>query len=139
MKEITDIERFVEAQESAFSGYARALEEIGAGRKTGHWIWYVFPQLRGLGRSPMSHFYGIADKAEAKAYLDHPILGARLREITAALVKHKGKTAVGILGGIDAVKVRSCMTLFDSIAPDDVFAQVLDALYDGVRDRRSIL
>jgi len=139
MKEITDIERFVEAQESRYAGYAQALKEIGNGRKTSHWIWYIFPQLRGLGYSQNSYYYGIADRAEAETYLNHPILGPRIREITKALLKHADKSAVRILGIIDAGKVKSCMTLFDCISPDDLFSEVLTIFYNGVRDKNSIV
>ena len=139
MRDNNNIERFVEAQDSEWSGYAGALAEIQAGRKTKHWIWYVFPQLRGLGFSRMSHYYGITDRHEAEEYLRHPILGPRLREITEALMKHSDKSATDILGGIDALKVKSCMTLFDCISPNDVFNKVLDLFYDGKRDRKSIV
>lgn len=134
-----DIERFVEAQNSNWSTYADALAEIRKGRKTSHWIWYVFPQLRGLGHSSMAEFFGISGRAEAEEYLSHPVLSARLREISEALLAHEGKSAIEILGGIDSMKVRSCMTLFDSISPDDVFAKVLDRFYHGQRDPRSVV
>ncbi len=134
-----DITRFVEAQDGEWSGYADALAEIRNGRKTSHWIWYIFPQLRGLGRSFNANYYGLADRNEAEAYLAHPILGPRLREITSVLLDHKDKTAREILGGIDAMKVRSCMTLFDCISPNDIFAEVLSQFYDGKRDHNSIV
>lgn len=139
MKENTDIERFVEAQESLYAGYAQALKEIKTGRKVSHWIWYIFPQLRGLGHSRMSHFYGITDKAEAKTYLNHPILGSRLREISEALLSHTDKSAEWILGDIDAQKVKSCMTLFDCISPNDIFSDVLDSFYNRERDKNSLV
>ena len=139
MKADNDITRFIEAQESEWSGYNVALGEIKSGRKTSHWIWYVFPQLRGLGHSRMSHYYGITDRNEAEAYLHHPVLGKRLREITGALLEHSDKSAVSILGGIDALKVKSCMTLFDCISPNDVFSEVLTAFYDSERDRNSLV
>lgn len=132
-----DINRFVEAQDSWFGSYAQALKEIKAGRKRGHWIWYIFPQLRGLGFSRMSEYYGISGRDEAEAYLAHHVLGARLREITAALLSHAGTPPDKILGDIDALKVKSCMTLFDSISPDDIFAQVLANFYNNTRDPRS--
>lgn len=128
-----DIERFVIAQDVEYAGYAQALAEIRGGRKYDHWIWYIFPQLRALGRSHNARFYGIAHRDEAAAYLAHPVLGARLREISRALLAHRGKSAVAILGHIDAQKVRSCMTLFDYLAPNDVFAEVLAAYYEGQR------
>ncbi len=124
-----DLARFLEAQEDSFD---RALAEIGAGRKTGHWMWFVFPQLRGLGRSPVAQLYGIADAAEAAAYLAHPVLGARLERIAAALLAHAGTPAEAILGPVDALKLCSSMTLFAAVpgAPP-VFAQVLAAFCDG--------
>lgn len=129
------LERFIKAQER---DYAAALPEIRSGFKSGHWIWYVFPQLRGLGMSSMSEFYGIAGLEEVKAYLAHPVLGARLREISTALLAHAGQAAWAILGEIDAMKVRSSMTLFDAVEPDSVFSQVLDAFYGGQRDDRTL-
>lgn len=127
----TEIERFTEAQNKPYDGYEQALTEIRNGRKYSHWIWYIFPQLRELGRSHYALFYGICDRAEAKAYLEHPLLGARLREICRALLQHKEKEAVAILGDIDAKKVCSCMTLFDAVSPGDVFAEVLATFYAG--------
>lgn len=134
-----NIERFVEAQEEVWAGYAVALAEIEQGRKMSHWIWYIFPQLRGLGHSRRSYFYGIADRQEAEAYLAHPILGPRLREISDALLANTNRSARAILGDIDAQKVQSCMTLFDSISPNDIFADVLSYFYNGERDKKSIV
>jgi uncharacterized protein (DUF1810 family) len=137
--EKTDINRFIEAQDVPyFCGYKQALEEVKSGRKTSHWIWYIFPQLRGLGRSGMADFYGIVGREEAEQYLNHDILGARIREITEALLEHKGKSALDILGDIDAMKVKSCMTMFDCISPNDIFAEVLNSFYKGVRCHRTI-
>lgn len=134
MFENTDINRFIEAQEVPyFCGYKQALEEVKNGRKTNHWIWYIFPQLRCLGRSSRAHYYGIADRDEAQRYLEHPILGARIREITEVLLEHKDKTALSIFGDIDAVKVRSCMTMFDFLSPNDIFGEVLRSLYNEER------
>ena len=134
MLENTDVTRFLEAQDTPYYGsYTQALQEIINGRKTSHWIWYIFPQLRHLGCSSTAHYYGIADRTEAERYLNHPVLGARLREITEELLKHKGKSVQDILGDIDAMKVRSCMTLFDYLSPNDLFAEVLDVFYDGER------
>lgn len=113
------------------NSYEDALSEIRNGRKYTHWIWYIFPQLRGLGSSHMARYYGINGREEALLYLQHPVLGKRLREISLALLQHKGKTAVKILGSIDAMKVASCMTLFDALSPGDVFAEVLNAFYGG--------
>lgn len=134
MFENTDINRFIEAQEVPyFCGYKQALEEVKNGRKTNHWIWYIFPQLRCLGRSSRAHYYGIADRDEAQRYLEHPILGARIREITEVLLEHKDKTALSIFGNIDAVKVRSCMTIFDFLSPNDIFGEVLRSFYNEER------
>lgn len=138
-KSENDINRFVEAQNNPWAGYNVALTEIEQGRKMSHWIWYIFPQLRGLGHSRYSHYYGIADRKEAEAYLAHPILGPRLREISEALLANTNKSARAILGDIDAQKVQSCMTLFDSISPNDIFADVLDSFYSGERDIKSIV
>ena len=134
MLENTDINRFIEAQEVPyFCGYKQALEEVKNGKKTNHWIWYIFPQLRCLGRSSLAHYYGIANRDEAQRYLVHPILGARIREITKALLEHKDKTALPIFGDIDAVKVRSCMTMFDFLSPNDIFGEVLRSFYNEER------
>lgn len=133
------LERFVNAQENPYSGYERALEEMKQGQKRGHWIWYIFPQLRGLGFSDMAQYYGICGKQEAREYLQHPVLGARLREITETILLHAGQTTAEDLmnGEIDALKLRSSMTLFDSVSPDDIFADVLDVFFDGERCPRS--
>ncbi|MBR5188850.1 MAG: DUF1810 domain-containing protein [Paludibacteraceae bacterium] len=132
--EIT-INRFIEAQEGAYAGYIQALNEIKQGKKMSHWIWYIFPQLKGLGHSRMATYYGIINKEEVEQYLAHEVLGARIREITEALLAHKEKKASDILGNIDAKKVRSCMTMFDCISPNDIFAEVIDSFYDGKRCR----
>ena len=130
-----ELNRFVRAQEHS---YAQALSEIKSGRKYSHWIWYVFPQLKGLGRSENSDYYGLDSLAEAASYLAHPVLGSRLREITLALLEHSGKNSKDILGGIDATKVCSSMTLFDKVCPGDIFARVLDEFYDGCRCNRTL-
>ena len=133
-----NLQRFLGAQDSF---YKQALKEISNGRKEGHWIWFIFPQLRGLGHSPMSENYSIQSLDEARAYPANSILKERLVEISSVLLKHakgslfrKTKTAEQILGYTDALKVRSCMTLFDIIEPNAIFAQVLDAFYNGERD-----
>ena len=109
------------------------------GKKMNHWIWYIFPQIKGLGHSPNAQFYGIRDLDEARAYLAHPIFGKRLKEITAAVLAHKGKDIYEIMGSsIDALKFRSSMTLFDLVSPDDIWAQPLDAFYSGSRDDRTL-
>ena len=130
-----DLERFISAQETI---YAQALKEIREGQKKGQWMWYIFPQIKGLGHSYNSEFYGISSKEEAKAYLDHPILGARLREITQALLDNNNKTADDILGYPDVLKVRSCMTLFDLVSPNDIFNEVLYKYYEGQRCDKTI-
>lgn len=133
-----NLERFIEAQDSRWGTYNDALQEIRNGQKKSHWIWYVFPQIKGLGHSYNSEFYGISNKEEAKAYLDHPVLGNRLREITQALLDCNNKTVDDILGFPDVLKVRSCMTLFDLVAPDDIFDKVLYKFYEGQRCEKTI-
>lgn len=119
--------------------YATALQEMKDGEKRSHWIWYIFPQLRGLGHSSYSWIYGLADTEEAKAYLDHPVLGVRLREVTAAVLTHKDKGIVDVMGSsVDALKLRSSMTLFNEVWSNDIFREVLDAFYDGKEDKRSL-
>jgi uncharacterized protein (DUF1810 family) len=129
------LQRFVDAQEDA-AIYARALEELRAGRKRSHWVWFVFPQIAGLGQSPMSQAYAIRTLDEARAYLAHPILGPRLHECCEALLAaDPSASAEQILGGIDAIKVRSSMTLFHRADPaDQLFAAVLDRFYSGEPD-----
>lgn len=127
-----DLFRFVKAQEQA---YENALMEIKAGKKRSHWMWFIFPQLKGLGKSSTSLFYGIADKEEALAYLNHPILGKRLLEITQALLNVKNKTAFEIFGTPDYLKLKSCMTLFKLVAPEkSIFQEVIDVYYMGYED-----
>jgi uncharacterized protein (DUF1810 family) len=127
-------QRFVDAQERGGT-YERALAELRAGRKTSHWMWFVFPQLAGLGRSEMARAYAIGSLEEAHAYLDHPVLGPRLRECARALLGLEGRSAAEVMGEIDAVKLRSSMTLFARTAPDEpLFGQVLEKYFDGERD-----
>jgi uncharacterized protein (DUF1810 family) len=127
-----NLQRFVEAQAWSF---ADAIAELAAGRKQTHWIWFVFPQLAGLGHSETALLFGIRSAAEARAYLAHPLLGPRLRQCCAALLRHHDRSAEDILGGIDALKLRSSMTLFEAVAEDPApFAAVLDAFYAGARD-----
>lgn len=132
------LERFVEAQAFA-SSYERALAEVKNGLKIGHWIWYIFPQVKGLGMSVNSKYYGIEGLEKARAYLQHPILGKRLREITTALLEVQGKSAKDVFGYLDAMKVRSCMTLFDEVAEDDLFMQVLEKYYQGEKDNLTLV
>ena len=134
-----DLERFLTAQNGGYSDYQRALSEIKAGRKLSHWIWYVFPQIKGLGFSYNSEYYGIGGLEEAKAYLNHPVLGTRLKEISEAFLNLDAGSAFDILGRPDDLKVRSCMTLFDMVAEHDVFDQVLTKYYDGERCPKTLL
>ena len=129
------LERFVDAQERT---YERALAEVKDGQKATHWIWYIFPQLKGLGESSNSQYYGIDDIDEARAYLNHPVLGARLREITTTLLDLKGINAQDVFGYLDAMKVRSCMTLFNVVAEDDLFRKVIDRYYSGKADEKTL-
>lgn len=134
--DINSLDRFLEAQERM---YETALKEIKNGEKESHWMWYIFPQLRGLGRSQMAYAYGINGLKEAKAYLDHPVLSARLIEISEALLELKDQDIEDILGDIDAMKLRSSMTLFALISKDgSVFHQVLDCFYNGNIDEQTI-
>jgi uncharacterized protein (DUF1810 family) len=127
-----DLDRFVDAQRGA---YEAALGELRRGRKTGHWIWFVFPQLAGLGRSETSRFYAIASLDEARAYLAHPVLGPRLRECAGVVLATRDRTPDEILGELDAMKVRSSMTLFHRAAPDEpLFRDVLGRFPGGLPD-----
>lgn len=131
-----DLARFVTAQ---YGAYGTALAEIRSGRKRSHWIWFVFPQLRGLGSSPTSVAYGLSGLAEARAYLAHPVLGARLREATLAMLAHAPRPADAVLGELDALKFRSCMTLFAMAGRTEaLFDAALEAFFGGVRDRRTL-
>ncbi len=132
--------RFLEAQEN---DYAIALEEIREGKKRSHWMWYIFPQMHGLGHSSMAQYYGIRDIDEAKDYLRHPVLGARLKEISGELLKHDEHDPKRIFGQIDAMKLRSCMTLFVIVEEENnqhssVFRQVLQQYYDNIPDEATL-
>ena len=129
------LNRFLLAQKV---DYDRALEEIKSGLKVSHWIWYVFPQVKGLGPSYNSEYYGIASLEEAKLYLKDPILSERLYTITKELLKHKDKNIVSIVGRTDAQKIKSCMTLFDFVSPNDVFKTVLEVFFDGTMCKRTL-
>lgn len=107
------------------------LEEIVAGQKRSHWMWFVFPQLRGLGQSAMAQRYGLADLEEARAYLAHPVLGPRLIEITRAMLRHADKTPEAVLGPVDAMKLRSCLTLFEAAGEGALFGEGLRVFYEG--------
>lgn len=130
------LDRFVQAQAR---DYAQALQELREGRKRTHWIWYVLPQLRDLGRSQMAREYGIADRAEATAYIAHPLLGRRLLECVEAVLGHAGRRPEDILGEVDALKFRSCLTLFAEVAPHEpCFRAALAAFYDGRPDGETL-
>ena len=130
------LNRFLEAQEQS---YDIALHELTNGKKYSHWMWYIFPQLRSLGRSETAVFYGIADMDEAKSYLAHPVLKARLVACCEAILSHKGVTALAILGDIDAIKLKSSMTLFALACGEEnsVFGQVLMQFYGGKMDQQT--
>jgi len=130
------LERFVEAQAPV---YASVLRELGAGSKTSHWMWFVFPQLKSLGRSSTARFYGIEDRAEAAAYWRHPLLGPRLVECTRLVLATSGRSAHAIFGSPDDLKLCSSMTLFDAVAPEEpAFRSVLDRFYAGVADAATL-
>jgi uncharacterized protein (DUF1810 family) len=133
-----DLSRFVEAQDVGDT-YDAAVAQLRAGHKTGHWMWFIFPQLAGLGRSSMSAQFAIGSLDEARAYLRHAVLGPRLMECATIVAGTRGRTAEQIFGGIDALKLRSSVTLFLRTAPDvDVFRQILDRYYDGEGDARTV-
>ena len=123
--------RFVEAQAPV---YAQALAELKNGRKESHWMWFVFPQLAGLGRSPMAQLYAISSLAEARAYLAHPVLGPRLVESTNAILDHRGRSAEAIFGPVDAMKLRSSLTLFEAAGTPEPFGEALHLFFGGARD-----
>ncbi|MGL4519812.1 MAG: DUF1810 domain-containing protein [Phocaeicola sp.] len=125
------VERFIIIQ-NKWSNYERALREVKNQKKVSHWIWHIFPQMRGLGYSQMAKNYGIYSLDEAKIYYEHPLLRKRLEEITLAFLTQED-SAESVFGGIDAKKVASCMTLFDLIAPDGLFGKVLEKFYGGRR------
>ena len=131
-----DLERFLKAQAPV---YADVLQELRQGDKTSHWMWFIFPQLTVLGRSGTARFYGIENLDHAKAYLSHPVLGARLKECAAVLLTHKNRTAHDILHSPDDLKLRSCMTLFAAADPSVlVFAAVLQQFYGGEPDTMTL-
>lgn len=141
-----NLNRFIEAQSSSYEGalssfkasYECALSELKNGRKRSHWMWYIFPQLKGLGRSLTSQFYGLSGIEEASEYLKHPILGQRLREVSTTILNLPTNDAYEVFGSIDRHKLRSSMTLFDLVSPDDVFARVLHKYFSGKRDFRTL-
>lgn len=129
------LDRFVEAQAST---YATALAEIRRGAKRSHWMWFIFPQLAGLGRSATAQFYGISSREEVIAYLDHPILGPRFIECVEALQDLATSDALAVFGAIDAIKLRSSLTLFEAVRPQPLFAAALDRWFGGERDAATL-
>ena len=133
---MNDLKRFLDAQER---DYREALTEIKSGRKRSHWMWYIFPQIAGLGFSSTSKFYAIKDRAEAENYLAHPVLGERIVEISTALLEIEEKTANQIFGSPDDAKLKSSMTLFGALEnTNPVFQRVLDKYFGGERDQRTL-
>jgi uncharacterized protein (DUF1810 family) len=133
---MSDLKRFLDAQGR---DYPTALAEIRGGRKRSHWMWYIFPQINGLGYSSTAKFYAIKDVTEAENYLKHPVLGARLIEISNALLEIEGRTAHEILGSPDDLKLKSCMTLFGALEnTNPVFQKVLDKYYNGAKDAQTL-
>lgn len=130
--------KIADFEEAHNNHFFTALEEIKRGKKQSHWMWYIFPQVYGLGSSEMSKHYAICSFDEAKTFVEHKILGNNIRNICCELLKLQGLSAIQIFGDIDAQKLQSSMTLFDAISSDDVFAQVLDKYYDGERDKKTL-
>ena len=136
MSDPYDLQRFVDAQDGV---YETALAELRAGSKQSHWMWFIFPQLRGLGLSPTAHLYGLVSLDEARAYLQHPLLGARLHQCAEALAPWANRrSAEDIFGPIDAMKLRSSLTLFDNLEPNGSFDDGLTAFFKGVPDERTL-
>ena len=134
--DINSLERFVKAQESM---YPLALAELTKGKKRSHWMWFIFPQLRALGKSSISRYYGIEGLDGALEYLKHPVLSERLYEACSALLNHKGKNIYEIMGAIDTIKLRSSMTLFAIISEDySIFDEVLECFFDGKMDYKTL-
>lgn len=131
-----DMQRFVDAQASS---YGKVLAELRAGKKRSHWMWFIFPQLRGLGSSRNAEFYGIASLAEARAYLAHPVLGERLRECVSAMLGVRGASAEEVLGFVDAMKLHSCLTLFHKADPaETLFSKALNRFFGAAIDDRTL-
>ena len=129
------IDRFIKAQENS---YNHALEEIKNGRKKSHWIWYIFPQLKGLGSSEISKYYSIRSRNEAEEYIKHPVLGSRLIEISNELLKLDTNNADDVMGWPDNMKLKSSMTLFALVSDNDIFRRVLDKFFDGEMDQFTV-
>ncbi|MCD7839818.1 MAG: DUF1810 domain-containing protein [Erysipelotrichaceae bacterium] len=132
---MSDLSRFIKAQEHS---YEQALKEIKNGHKRSHWIWYIFPQIKGLGHSPTAVYYSINSIEEARDYYHNPVLGKRLIEITNALLQLDNNDPLDVMGYPDHLKLCSCMTLFDYVSDDDVFMKVLDKYYYGKKDQRTL-
>ncbi len=131
-----NLQRFITAQDRVFD---QVLGELRAGTKMTHWIWFIFPQIRGLGRSPISQEYAISGREEASAYLQHPLLGARLKQCTQLVLQVEGRSALDIFGSPDDMKFRSCMTLFAEVSPDDdIFQRALQKYFDGDPDQLTL-
>ena len=136
MNDHHDLQRFVDAQDPV---YRQVCAELAAGAKASHWMWFVFPQLEGLGRSAIARHFGIASKAEAEAYWKHPVLGPRLKECSELVLAVPGKSVLQIFGSTDALKFRSSMTLFAQVAPDEpVFTRALARYFGGDPDQRTL-
>jgi len=135
VRDPASLERFVEAQEDS---YERAVAEIRSGRKCSHWMWFIFPQLSGLGRSATAQYYAIRGIEEARAYLSHPLLGSRLRAAVSALQEVSGSTAEAIFGEVDAMKLRSSLTLFAEASGEPLFQAALDRWFQGKADERTL-
>lgn len=137
---LMSLDRFLTAQASTYAGYTQALSEMRSGGKKSHWIWYIFPQIAGLGRSSFAQLYAIADLNEAREYLMHPILSLRLREITNVILSfpEDADPDIFMMAHIDSMKLRSSMTLFDAVSPNDIFRQVIDRFYGGNLDMHTI-
>jgi len=134
--DFNSLDRFVQAQTLM---YPSVLKQIQNGKKTSHWMWFMFPQLRGLGTSTMAHLYGISGLGEAKAYLAHPVLSGRLYELCGELLKHKDKTALEIFGDIDEMKLKSSMTLFALTSEDyTIFDEILECFFNGEMDEVTV-
>ena len=130
-----NLNRFIGAQ---YGVYPIALKELQRGFKRTHWMWFIFPQIKGLGHSYNSNFYGLSGVDEAKQYLSHPTLNQRLREISEVVLDLDSPTIIDVFGPVDTMKLHSSMTLFDSASPDDIFARIIDKWFDGQRDTATL-
>ena len=135
MNDDYNLQRFVEAQDQV---YEAVLDELRVGQKCGHWMWYIFPQLQGLGESATSQYYGIKNRQEAQDYLNHPVLGERLITCAKVLLELKGRTALEIFGYPDELKLESSMTLFAQVSTDSIFVKVLDKYYEGLHNGQTL-